>query len=597
MEFTSATRRFLRRASLTAVGLALGAAPLIPGPALARHHHYAQAHRSRVSMSFRVYGHPHFRHASARPARLPMHVRPGSFTPPFSVYAVDGNSGRVLYGRDENALRHPASITKVMTLYLLFEQIEKNHLSLDTRIEVSEHAASQSPTKLGLRPGSTIRIEDAIKSIVTKSANDMAVAIAERIGGDEDTFARMMTRKAHALGMSRSNFVNASGLPDDRQLTTARDLATLGRAIHDHYPRYFRFFSTPSFRYAGQYMANHNHLMEQVDGMDGIKTGYTRSSGFNLLSSVNRNGHWLVSVVLGGKTRLGRDRVMADLIESQIDKCSTSRTAPMIAENPALEHVAEAVPVIAHESDPAPPVEGVDDESAEERPAALDRAATPDEGEEPGSDRVTQASPEPVVAPVVAPRLARPVAKFQIRAASLDLPTPRPRPAFVSGMPRLPDDHDMSTTGSIHGRQKRGDPRLDGSTARYVGVATSTPSTLKHRPQRDRADAVKEKAQPFRVASLETDTPAPIARSSVSHGGPVIQIGATPTIEQANELIARAKSGSRGKLAGAHPFTEKVQKGGATLYRARFSGLEADAADTACKSLKRTGMACFVTRN
>ena len=210
-----------------------------------------------------------------------MHVRPGSYTPPFSAYAVDGNSGRVLYGRDENALRHPASITKVMTLYLLFEQLEKGRLSLDTRIEVSRHAASQSPTKLGLRPGSTIRIEDAILSIVTKSANDMAVAVAERIGGDEPSFARLMTRKAHALGMSRSNFVNASGLPDDMQLTTARDMVTLGRAIHDRYPHYFRFFSTPSFRYAGQFMPNHNHLMEQVEGMDGIKTGYTRMSGFN----------------------------------------------------------------------------------------------------------------------------------------------------------------------------------------------------------------------------------------------------------------------------------------------------------------------------
>ena len=589
VEFTSATRRFLRRTTLTAFGFAFGVAPMLPTPASARHHHYyvqahrSPAHRGRVAIVFRVRSHPSFR----RVAGPPIHVRPGaSGAPPFSVYAVDGNSGRVLYGRDENALRHPASITKVMTLYLLFEQIEKGHLSLDTRIAVSEHAASQSPTKLGLRPGSTIRIEDAIKSIVTKSANDMAVAIAERIGGDEDTFARIMTRKAHALGMSRTNFVNASGLPDDRQLTTARDLAVLGRAIHDHFPRYFRFFSTPSFRYAGQYMANHNHLMEQVDGMDGIKTGYTRASGFNLLSSVNRNGHWLISVVLGGKTRLGRDRIMADLIESQIDKCATTRTAPMIAENPALEHLAEAVPVIAHESDPAPPVEGVDDESVEEQPTALHAAAAPDDSAAP----VEPAQEEPAAPPP--PRVPHVQIKTvaQIKTASLDIdaPTPRPRPAFVSGIPKAPE-RDMTTTGSIR--------RLDGSTSRYVGAGTSTPAAFKHRPQRERSEALKEKQKPIRVASLDNSDAAPSVRPSIARSGVMIQIGATPTIDQATALLSRAKSESHGALARAHPFTEKVQRGGVTLFRARFAGLEPDAADSACKNLKRAGIACFATRN
>jgi D-alanyl-D-alanine carboxypeptidase len=581
VEFTSATCRFLRRTTLLAFGIAIGVTPLIPGPAYARHrHHYAHVHRARVAVSSRAIRHPHFRQASLRPA----HVRPGSFTPPFSVYAVDGNSGRVLYGRDENAFRHPASITKVMTLYLLFEQIEKGRLSLDTRIEVSAHAAAQPPTKLGLRPGSTIRVEDAIKAIVTKSSNDMAVAIAERIGGDEDTFARMMTRKAHALGMSRSNFVNASGLPDDRQLTTARDLVTLGRAIHDHYPRYFRFFATPSFRYAGQYMANHNHLMEQVEGMDGIKTGYTRASGFNLLSSVNRNGHWLVSVVLGGKTRLGRDRVMADLIESQIDKCATSRTAPMVAENPALEQVAEAVPVVTSERESAPPVETVDEDAAEDRPVVLHRGLMSEQGAD-----------APYEQPAL--RLVPVIPQIPVTAANLGgsgMPMPRPRPAFISGVPK-PPERDMTATGSIR-RRDRDEMRLDGSTARYIGAATATPSTLKHRPQRDRADNVTEKAKPLRLASLESDAPAPSPRPS-AHGGMLIQIGATPTIEQANALIARAKGAGRGALAAAHPFTEKVQKGETTLFRARFAGLDPNGADAVCKTLKRAGIACFAVRN
>ena len=531
----------------------------------------------------------------------PAHVRPGSFTPPFSAYAVDGNSGRVLYSQDENALRHPASITKVMTLYLLFERLEKGQLSLDDRINVSEHAAAQAPTKLGLRPGSTIRIEDAVKSIVTKSANDMAVAIAERLGGDEHTFAQMMTRKAHALGMSRSNFVNASGLPDDMQLTTAHDLVILGRAIHDRYPRYFRFFSTPSFRYAGQFMPNHNHLMEQVEGMDGIKTGYTRSSGFNLLSSVSRNGHWLVSVVLGGKTRLGRDRIMANLIEAQIDKCSTTRTTPMIAENPALEHVAEAIPVIEHEGDAAPPVEGVDDNAAESAPMHGRAAAAVEEDE--GSPAVVDAKgegvpvgevsedePAPAPAPrrVVAPKVAvEKPAPERIVSADARAELPRPRPAFVSGVPKS-GDHDMTTTGSIHGHGGRG----DGTTARYAGAATATPAAFKRNAKHDR----EALAKPIKIASLDPQAGAAAARPA-SHGGWMIQIGATPTLDKANQLIAHARDSAHGALAAAHPFTEKVQKGHETLFRARFAGLDAGGAEAACRNLKRAGVSCFATKN
>ena len=577
VELQSASCRFYRRTTLTALCLGLLAGPFAPVQALARHHHHG--HRGRVVLAERIFG-------RVRPA----HVRPGSYAPPFSAYAVDGNSGRVLFGRDENALRHPASLTKVMTLYLLFDQLEKGHLSLDTRIEVSPHAASQAPTKLGLRPGSAIRVEDAIKAIVTKSANDMAVAIAERIGGSESGFAAMMTRKAHALGMSRSNFVNASGLPDDMQLTTARDLVTLGRAIHDHFPRYFRYFSTPSFTYAGQYMANHNHLMEQVDGMDGIKTGYTRMSGFNLLSSVNRNGHWLVSVVIGGKTRLGRDRIMADLIEAQIDKCATRRTAPMIAENPDLEHVAEAIPVIQHEGEAAPPVEGVDDDSAER---GTDNAPTQAMAAEP--EPVAEAAPAAVMSEPEQEATTEPPARIRKRAEPMRVARPSPeagraRPAFVSNAP-IPPDRDMLTTGSIRLHQVR----LDGSTTRYDGAETATPSTRRH-GSHDRA-ATGEKMKPIKLASLDSYLPSPTGRPSTAHDGWMIQIGAPDNLAAANDLIAHAKSTSRGTLSRAQPFTEKVQKGGATLYRARFAGLDPDTAASACKSLKRAGMSCFTTKN
>src|ERR1700758_2992807 len=189
-----------------------------------------------------------------------------NYHPPYAAIVVDDNTSQVLHEENLDEPRHPASLTKIMTLYLLFEQIEAGKLKLDSRLPVSEHAAAQSPTKLELRAGQTIAVEDAIKGIVTKSANDAAVVVAEAIGGSEDNFGRLMTRKAHALGMTRTVYVNASGLPNDEQLTTARDQATLGRAIQERFPRYYHYFSLPSFQYRGVAMRNHNHLLGRVEG-------------------------------------------------------------------------------------------------------------------------------------------------------------------------------------------------------------------------------------------------------------------------------------------------------------------------------------------
>ena len=213
----------------------------------------------------------------------------GSYSPQFSSIIVDGNSGAVLNSASPDGLRHPASLTKIMTLYLLFERLDSGKIKLDTEMPVSAHAADQDPTKLGLRPGQTLRVEDAIKGMVTRSANDAAVVIAgEFLGGNEDDFAKIMTRKAHALGMSRTVYRNASGLPNDEQVTTARDQSTLGRAIQDRFPRYYRYFSTTAFNFHGHTITSHNHLLGSVEGVDGIKTGYTRASGFNLVTSIRR---------------------------------------------------------------------------------------------------------------------------------------------------------------------------------------------------------------------------------------------------------------------------------------------------------------------
>ncbi len=241
--------------------------------------------------------HRHYAHARHH------HQAHESYSPAFSSIIVDGNSGATLSATNPDASRHPASLTKIMTLYLLFERLDAGKMKLDTEMEVSEHASEQAPTKLGLRPGQTIRVEDAIKGLVTRSANDAAVVIAEAIAGDEDDFAKLMTRKARALGMSRTIYRNASGLPDDEQVTTARDQSTLGRAIQDRFPRYYRYFSTTAFNYRGQSIRNHNHLLGSVEGVDGIKTGYTRASGFNLVTSMRRGNRHLVGVVHGRPQR------------------------------------------------------------------------------------------------------------------------------------------------------------------------------------------------------------------------------------------------------------------------------------------------------
>ena len=251
---------------------------------------------------------------------------------PYAAIVVDGNSGAVLHSSNPDARRHPASLTKIMTLYLLFEQLESGKLKLDSQLKVSEHAASQSPTKLGLKAGSTIQVEDAIKGIITRSANDASVVVAEAIAGDEDDFAELMTSKAQALGMTRTVYKNASGLPDDEQVTTARDQSILGRAIQERFPRYYKYFSTRSFSFRGQWISNHNRLLGRVEGVDGIKTGYIRSSGFNLVTSVKRGNRHLVAVVIGGSSAGKRDARMRELIGEHIAQASTKRTAPMMAE-------------------------------------------------------------------------------------------------------------------------------------------------------------------------------------------------------------------------------------------------------------------------
>lgn len=250
----------------------------------------------------------------------------------YAGIVVDHNTGRVLYKDNADKARFPASLTKVMTLYIAFEELEAGRLSYDTRMKVSSYAASRPPSKIYVKPGGTLRVKDAIGALVTKSANDASVVLAEHIEGSEKAFARRMTRTARALGMKRTTFRNANGLPNAQQVTTARDMATLGRAIQDRFPEKFKWFQTRRYQIGSNAYGNHNRLLGTVSGVDGIKTGYIRASGFNLLTSVNRDGRRVVAVVMGGRTSRSRNAHMADLIKRYFHKAKRGkRTAPLVA--------------------------------------------------------------------------------------------------------------------------------------------------------------------------------------------------------------------------------------------------------------------------
>lgn len=251
--------------------------------------------------------------------------------------AYDANTGRILFGSHASDPRYPASLTKIMTLYMAFEMIEAGRLSYGSKIPVSVQAAAQPPSKLGLEVGESIRLIDAMKALVTKSANDIAVAVAERIAGSESRFARLMTKKARQLGMANTTFRNASGLPDSGQVTTAEDMVKLALRIQEDFPQHYQLFKTRYFTYRGKTYKNHNTLLGRFAGVDGIKTGYIRVSGFNLVTSVKKDGKHVVGVVFGGKTARKRNASMRSLLTRALRQASPRKTRqprPLLVQRP-----------------------------------------------------------------------------------------------------------------------------------------------------------------------------------------------------------------------------------------------------------------------
>lgn len=257
----------------------------------------------------------------------------------YAAIVYDATTNEVLHADQADETRYPASLTKMMTLYLLFDALDRGDVTLSTPMAVSRRAQLQPPSRLGLREGDTITVEDAISALVTRSANDVAVVVAEKLDGNESRFAARMTMKARALGMQHTRYANASGLPDPGQVTTARDVLVLSQALLRDHPRRYAYFQTEAFSWRNVYSRNHNSLLGRVEGVDGIKTGYTRASGFNLASSAVRNGHRIFAVVMGGESAASRDAQMAYLIDSAFTTISAKlegRPTPPTAQYTSL---------------------------------------------------------------------------------------------------------------------------------------------------------------------------------------------------------------------------------------------------------------------
>jgi D-alanyl-D-alanine carboxypeptidase len=518
-----------------------------------------------------------------------------NYSPPYSAIVVDANSGKTLHEASADGLRHPASLTKIMTLYLLFERLESGKMKLTSSMPVSERASVQAPTRLGLRPGQNLEVEDAIRGLVTKSANDAAVVVAEAIAGTEDDFAGLMTSKARALGMNRTTYRNASGLPNDEQVTTARDQALLGRAIQERFPRYYRYFSTPSFTYRGEAMRNHNRLLGRVEGVDGIKTGYTRASGFNLVTSVKRDNRHIVAVVLGGSSASSRDARMRDLIASYVADASNRRTTT----TQVAEAVAPAEPrVPARPTQVAAAGGAYALASASSTPTPAPAAAAPVQGGlmVASKPQVAAGSSEPLK-PIAVKTIKVKLAGVEAAALAPSAPmiavpeetgstasAPAPKAAATQPVPSAPPPAAAQPwpTPSKEPIKAAAWPAPAAAPAPEPAPATKTQAVAKTEP----APAVK-------TAKAE---PAP-ARKAQTHSGWIIQIGAFETAGEAKQRLDAAQSKAKSVLAGADAFTEPVTKGDKTFYRARFAGLEKSQAEATCKQLKRNDISCMTLKN
>lgn len=406
----------------------------------------------------------------------------------FAAITVDARTGKILHAENADAIRHPASLTKMMTLYILFEELKAGRLTLQSPIAVSARATGMAPSKLGVKAGRSITAETAIQALVVKSANDVAAAVAEKIGGSEKAFAQRMTRTARSIGMSKTVFANASGLPNPNQVTTARDMATLGLRLMRDYPQYYPYFRIRSFVFDGRTIKGHNKLLGTYEGTDGIKTGFINASGFNLVSSVRRGDKRLVGVVMGGRSGASRDAYMKKMLSQYFDDARSGKTIAALAgsskgaaavetaeaekpgkrkQKPAKDEVATATP------QPEPPAEQGDAESGIGELAAEVTAPAPQAPAQPGEQ--VETVPQPADTPFEVKTPEQQLAD-QSQVASI---TPATDAAWIIVLGDYPSKNDAQAMLQL--MRKRTPDVLAGRTAQTVMIEKSGRVTFRAR--------------------------------------------------------------------------------------------------------------------
>lgn len=467
-----------------------------------------------------------------------------------AALVMDAETGRVLYARSGDAARAPASLTKIMTLYLIFDQIKAGRMSLTDEMTASANAAAQKPTKLGIKKGGTITVEQAIYALVIQSANDVAVVVAEHIGGSEQQFARMMTQRARDLGMKRTTFRNPSGLPDAGQITTARDMAILARATMRNHPDLYRYFSATEFTWKGKTTKTHNRVLTGLAGANGIKTGYTRASGFNLTTSAERKGKRLIGVVLGGDSWKSRDDEMKAMLEAWF--AQLERRPNLVASYGSGATIASA---------PAPQPMTVAAVEAKEILVPTASAPVPVAKPVVEERRVVAMAPipdEPEAAP--APKKAKPV------YVAYYVPQPQAKPAKFGGATRTAKAKVEVAEGDT------GDERVLPLSTLTDGRSKDDIGTL--------------------IAATYSGDEEPAPRKAKA-GDWGIQIGAFDSRKAAEHEIARARTASKRTVGNADDMVMNVTNAeGRTFYRARFTGFSNADAQAACKALKGEGFKC-----
>lgn len=453
----------------------------------------------------------------------------------YAGLVMDAKTGKILYQHRGDAKQYPASLTKMMTLYMMFDAIESGKMTMKTRIRVSKYAASKPPSKIGIKPGGTISAAQAIGVLTTKSANDIAAAVAEHLGGTESGFAVMMTRQARQLGMNSTTFKNASGLPNSKQLTTARDMARLGIALREHFPQHYGHFSKTSYKLGKRRYGNHNRLLGSVKGMDGIKTGYTRASGYNLVSSVRSNGRSIVAVVLGGKSGKSRNAQMVKLIKTYLPKASRGKGKLLLAKRGSS--VFTLAKIELPETGPMPQFRNAVADPASQRVAVAHIIST-------DSARLANSND----------------GSFQISAIELKL--------RELGSKRMPV------------------PTRAPSTERPDLIQTAAVSES------------NAGSSEISMLSAYT-APEPARRKVSAHrSGWQVQIGAVVGEDSAYRLLAEAREKAPKLLASLDDYTETTEKNGILLHRARFAGLDSKtAARNTCNQLKKKRIACLALQN